>query len=116
MKHDILMKVKNAFKYLTLSWALLMLILYLIVLFEIPVFRWLSILPFMESVLDSWVLVLYLGIWAVPVLYIVTVILMMWVKEKIPEAKRQTTDVLTVILPIILCALMLLTNFNELLS
>jgi len=57
------------------------------------------------------------GIWTVPVLYIITITLMITVCVKYKESNHnKRISVSVIVLPVILAALMLLTNFNELLS
>ena len=49
MKTDLIVKLKNILMYITLFWASVMLAVYLVVLFEIPLFAWISFLPLGEE-------------------------------------------------------------------
>ncbi len=117
MKTDWLVKIKNIFMYITLIWSSVMLALYSSILFELPLFSLISGLPFGEFISVIFELLLYLGIWAVPVLYIITIVLMMQVSVRYNEEnKNRVISVITIVLPLVLLALMLLSGFNELLQ
>ena len=117
MKDGILLKAKNIFMYIALMWTVVMAVTYLAVLFELPVFALISYLPFGEAFCDILVFLLLLGIWVVPFLYIITMALMLFCRVKLKEKSQNKAMALTVIiLPLCLTAIMLLTNFMELLA
>lgn len=112
-----MIKLKNIFMYITLIWSAVMLALYLIVLFEIPLFMLIGYLPLGEEIGQFLSGLLFLGIWAVPALYILTLTFMIVARVKFKEKNQnKRIAVPTVILPLVLAAVMLLTNFNEILS
>lgn len=112
-----MIKLKNIFMYITLIWSAVMLALYLIVLFEIPLFMLIGYLPLGEEIGQFLSGLLFLGIWAVPALYILTLTFMIVARIKFKEKnQKKRIAVPTVILPLVLAAVMLLTNFNEILS
>ena len=112
-----MIKLKNIFMYITLIWSAVMLALYLIVLFEIPLFMLIGYLPLGEEIGQFLSGLLFLGIWAVPALYILTLTFMIVSRVKFKEKNQnKRIAVPTVILPLVLAAVMLLTNFNEILS
>lgn len=74
-------KLENIFMYITLIWSAVMLAVYLVVLFEAPLFAWISYLPLGEYVCEFLTLLLLSGIWAVPVLYVITISLMIFVHK-----------------------------------
>ncbi len=117
MKNSLIVKLKNIFMYTTLIWSAIMLAVYLVVLFEIPLFALISYLPLGELICQILADLLLFGIWVIPVLYVITISLMIYVRVKFKEEnKNKRIFVFVAILPIVLAALMLLTNFNELLS
>ncbi len=74
MKNKSLIVLKNIFMYATLIWSSIMLIMYLSIIFELPVFALISFIPFVgEFICDALVALLLLGIWGVPILYIITI-------------------------------------------
>jgi membrane protein insertase Oxa1/YidC/SpoIIIJ len=94
-----------------------MLAVYLVVLFEIPLFAWISYLPLGEAFCRFLEFMMFFGIWIVPALYIITIFFMILVRKKIKEdSQNKRISVSTIILPICLAALMLLTNFIEILA
>lgn len=114
---NIIINIKNIFMYTTLIWASVMSAVYLIVLFEIPLFALISYLPLGELICEILVFLLMFGIWVVPVLYIITVTLMILVRVKFKKSEQnKRIAVTTIILPLILTILMLLTNFMEILA
>ena len=117
MKTGTIVKLKNIFMYITLIWASVMLAVYLVVLFEIPLFAWISYLPLGEAFCELLSFMMLLGIWAIPVLYIITISFMIFVRKKLKESSQNKRLSLSVIiLPLCLAALMLLTNFIEILA
>ena len=117
MKTGLIVKLKNIFMYITLIWSSVMLAVYLVVLFEIPLFAWISYLPLGEEFCELLSFLMLFGIWIVPVLYIITIFLMIFVRKKLKEdSKNKRLSVFVIILPICLAVLMLLTNFMELLA
>ncbi len=112
-----MIKLKNIFMYITLIWSTVMLVLYLVVLFEIPLFLLIGYLPLGEEIGQILAGLLLFGIWVVPALYVITLTLMILVRVKFKEKNQnKRISVSAVILPLVLAAIMLLTNFNELLS
>ena len=117
MKPGLIVKLKNIFMYITLIWASVMLAVYLVVLFEIPLFAWISYLPLGEAFCELLSFMMLFGIWIVPVLFIVTISLMIFVRTKLKEdSQNKRISLSVIILPICLAVLMLLTNFMELLA
>ena len=117
MKTGLIVKLKNIFMYITLIWSSVMLEVYLVVLFEIPLFAWISYLPLGEEFCELLSFLMLFGIWIVPVLYIITIFLMIFVRKKLKENNQnKRISVSVIILPICLAVLMLLTNFMELLA
>ena len=103
--------------YITLIWSSVMLAVYLVVLFELPLFAWISYLPLGEEFCELLSFLMLFGIWTVPVLYIITIILMISVRKKLKQdSQNKRLSVSVIILPICLAVLMLLTNFTELLA
>lgn len=117
MKGGFAVKLRNVFMYITLIWSAVMAAVYLLVLFELPVFELISYLPLGEYFCEFLTLVLLAGIWIVPVLYVITISLMIFVREKQKEdSMSKKISVSVILLPLCLTALMLLTNFTELLA
>ena len=117
MKTGTIVKLKNIFMYITLIWASVMLSVYLVVLFEIPLFAWISYLPLGEAFCELLSFMMLFGIWIVPVLYIITISFMIFVRKKIKEnSQNKILSLSVIILPLCLAALMLLTNFIEILA
>ena len=117
MKTGLIVKLKNIFMYITLVWSSVMLVVYLVVLFELPLFAWISYLPLGEEFCELLSFLMLFGIWIVPVLYIITIFLMIFVRKKLKENNQnKRISVSVIILPICLAVLMLLTNFMELLA
>ena len=117
MKTKIAVMLKNIFMYTTLIWSSVMLVVYLIVLFEIPLFAWISYLPLGEEFCRLLEFMIFFGIWIVPVLYIITISFMIFVRKKLKEgSQNKRISISVIILPLCLAALMLATNFIELLA
>lgn len=117
MKTGLIVKLKNIFMYITLIWSSVMLAIYLVVLFELPLFAWISYLPLGEDFCQFLSFLMFFGIWIVPVLYVITIFLMIFVRKKLKEdSQSKRLSVSVIILPICLAVFMLLTNFMELLA
>lgn len=116
MKKNTLCKIKDVFQYMTLIWSCIMMVVYLICLFEMPVFAWISFLPLGDFVYRVLEFLMLSGIWGVPFFYIITIILMIIAHRKEQTNRQKNMKVATILLPIILAILMLATNFNEVLS
>ena len=107
MKNKLLI-IKNIFCAITVIWSFIMLMTYSSIL--LPV-QFTGILYY---VFDFSVLFLFLGIWCVPVLFIVSLVLIACVRKNNKENKLFTLlNAVTVIIPGILTVLMLLTDFNS---
>ncbi len=108
MKKNPLITTKNIFCISTIIWSVLMLLEYLMVLIPIPLG------PFLFEIFDFFLIFLYLGIWGVSVLFIISTILMTIVRVKYKNSdERKKLNILTIFIPLILAGLMILTNFNE---
>ena len=117
MKTALIVKLKNIFMHITLIWSSVMLAVYLVVLIELPFFAWISYLPLGEEFCQFLSFLMLLGIWIIPVLYVIMITLMIIVHIKRKEENQNKRIViLSVVLPLILAGLMLLTNFMELLA
>ena len=117
MKTKIAVMLKNIFMYTTLIWSSVMLAVYFVVLFEIPLFAWISYLPLGEAFCRLLEFMIFFGIWIVPALYIITIFFMILVRKKINEdSQNKRLSLSVIILPLCLAALMLLTNFVEILA
>lgn len=117
MKNNLIVLIKNIFMYITLIWSSVMAIVYLIILFELPFFALISYLPLGESLANSLAFLLLIGIWVVPVLYVITVILIIIVYQYYSECNpKKRVSLATIILPLALTVLMFATNFLERLS
>ena len=101
MKTGLIVKLKNIFTCITLIWSSVMLAVYLVVLFEIPLFAWISYLPLGEAFCELLSFLMLFGIWIVPVLYITTVFLMIFVRKKIKEdSQSKRLFLFVIILPL----------------
>ena len=107
MKKNPLITTKNIFCVLTVSWSVLMLIEYLVCILPI------QLNDFLFEIFDFLVIFLYLGIWGVPVLFIISIILMAIERVKYKNLDEKRLNILTIVIPLFLAGLMLLTNFNE---
>ena len=108
MQKNLLVVIKNIFCTLTIIWAAIMLTEYLFVLLPFQLHG------FLFYIFDFFVILLYLGIWAVPVLLLISLILMAVVRKKYESTdKKKRLNTLTVVLPVIVAVLMLLTDFNS---
>lgn len=104
-----LVTVKNVFCGVTLAWSAIMLVEYLLALVGVP--------SFLAPVFNFLLLFLYLGIWGVPVLFLLSTVLVFCVKCKHkPDAPYRWLNFFAVGLPILTAVLMLCTNCNEILQ
>ena len=114
MKNKLLVVLKNIFMYATLIWSSVMLIVYISIIFELPVFALIGFIPFVgEFICDVLAFLLLFGIWGVPILYILTIPYILLVKE---EKTNKRIKIATIIIPLVVAGLMLTTNFLEVLS
>lgn len=112
MKNNVKHRIKDIIMNITLYWCLIMAFIYFIILFSIPLFGMISYLPLGEHICTFLELLFLAGIWAVPVLWLISIILMIFVRKKERlEKKERLTAVLTAVLPVVLAVFMLLTNF-----
>ena len=106
MKNKPIIIIKNIFCVITIIWSAIMLTEYLVVL-----------LPFqlkgiLFEIADFLVIFLYLGIIAVPILFIISEIFIVLGDKYDHADKFKKLNVATVVLPIVTFTLMLITNFN----
>lgn len=114
MKNKLLVVLKNIFMYTTLIWSSVMLIVYINIIFELPVFALIGFIPFVgEFICEVLAFLLLFGIWGVPILYIITIPYILLVKE---EKTNKRIKIATIIIPLVVAGLMLITNFLEVLS
>lgn len=114
MKRGYMGKLRNIFMYITLIWSAVMLTVYLVVLFKVPIFTLISYLPLGEALCNFLTFVLLLGIWVVPALYVITILLMIFARRKIKEdGQNKKLSVAVILFPLCLMGLMLATNFLE---
>ena len=114
MKNKLLVVLKNIFMYATLIWSSVMLIVYISIIFELPVFALIGFIPFVgEFICDVLAFLLLFGIWGVPILYVITIPYILLVKE---EKTNKRIKIATIIIPLVVAGLMLITNFLEVLS
>ena len=115
MKNKLLVVLKNIFMYATLIWSSVMLIVYISIIFELPVFALIGFIPFVgEFICDVLAFLLLFGIWGVPILYIITIPYILLVKEE--EKTNKRIKIATIIIPLVVAGLMLTTNFLEVLA
>ena len=117
MKTNLTVRINKVFMYITLIWSAVMLVVYMSALSELPLFLLISYLPFGEFVCEVLAFFMMLGIWVVPVLYVITISLMAVTHVKFKEGNENKALFLsTAILPVALAVLMLLTNYIEVLA
>ena len=117
MKNKLLVVLKNIFMYTTLIWSSVMLIVYISIIFELPVFALIGFIPFVgEFICEVLAFLLLFGIWGVPILYIITIPYILLVKEEEEEKTNKRIKIATIIIPLVVAGLMLTTNFLEVLS
>lgn len=107
MKKNPLISTKNIFCVLTVSWSVLMLIEYLVCI--VPI----QLNDFLFEIFDFLLIFLYLGIWGLPIVFVISIILMAIVKVKYKNSDEKRLNILTIVIPLFLAGLMFLTNFNE---
>lgn len=108
MKKNAIMFIKNLFCIITIIWSVIMLLEYSIVLLS------LKLEGFLYEMFDFFIIFLYIGIFAVPFLLLLSSILMAVIKEKYKIISAgKVLNIITVVLPVILAALMILTDFNS---
>lgn len=116
MKNKFIILLKKFFMYTTLIWSSAMLIVYISIIFELPVFALIGFIPFVgEFICDVLAFLLLFGIWGVPILYIITIPYILLVKEE-EEKTNKRIKIATIIIPLVVAGLMLTTNFLEVLS
>ena len=109
MKDKVLVAIKNIFCVLTVLWSFLMLFEYTVILIGVP-----QISGILYEVFDFCVLFLYIGIFAVPLLFFVSAILMAVVRGKYQKKSiEKILNVVTIFFPIIVGTIMILTDFNS---
>ena len=100
--------LKNIFCVLTVVWSAIMLIEYIVILlpFQLP--------GLLFDIFDFLVIFLFMGIMCVPVLFVLSAMLIVLVRKKYDSyADFRLLNIVTVVIPIILAVLMLLTDFNS---
>lgn len=108
MKKKPILVVKNIFCTITIIWSAIMLIEYVMILFPVDLSR------FWFSIFDFFVIFLYSGIFAVPILLLLSIIFMAIVSKKHGNTDgANVLNILTTVLPVITFLVMLLTNFNS---
>lgn len=111
MKKNPIIVIKNIFCSITVIWSAIMLAEYSAALLPD---RLSSIL---FEILDSFLIFLYSGIWAVPILLLVSIILMAVVGKKYKKTDNtKSLNIVTIALPVMTFLLMILSNFNSLLQ
>lgn len=112
-----MLRIKSIFIRITPGWTAAMAIFYLIVLFEIPLFTVISFLPFGEHICNLLTTLFLVGIWIAPALWLISICLMIFIKKgERQEKKERLTVIFAVVLPVLLAAFMLLTDFHNVLS
>lgn len=108
MKIKSIIVIKNIFCIITIIWSVIMLVEYSLVL--VPI----NLDGFLYEMFDFCVIFLYLGIFAVPLLLLLSTIFMAVVREKYKSIEdKKVLNIITVVIPVVLAALMLLTDFNS---
>ena len=114
MKNKLLIVLKNIFMYTTLIWSSVMLISYLSIIFDLPVFLLISYIPLVgDFIIEVLEFLVFFGIWGIPILYIITIPYILLVEE---EKTNKRIKIATIIIPLVLTVLMLATNFLEVLA
>ena len=117
MKSDIKYKIKDIIISITLGWCVFMAFMYFNIILSSPLFRLIGYLPAGDYIGNLLEMLFLSGIWAVPVFWLISVILMIFVRKKEKqERKEKLTAVLTAVAPVLLAVFMLLTNFIEVLA
>lgn len=108
MKKNPIIVIKNVFCSITVVWSAIMLIEYIMVLMRV------NISGLMFEIFDFLVVFLYSGIFAVPILLLLSIILLSVVSKKYENSDNaKELNILTAVLPVITFMVMLLTNFNS---
>ena len=108
MKKKPIIVIKNIFCIITIIWTVMMLLEYSIVLSS------LKLEGLLYEIFDFFIIFLYTGIFAVPILLLISSILMAVIREKYKIINAgKVLNIITVVMPVILAVLMLLTDFNS---
>lgn len=111
MKKNPIIVIKNIFCIITVIWSAIMLAEYSAALLPD------SLSSILFEILDSFLIFLYLGIWVVPILLLVSLILMAVVGKKYKNTDNtKSLNIATIALPVMIFLLMILSNFNSLLQ
>lgn len=111
MKKNPIIVIKNIFCSITVIWSAIMLAEYSAALLPD------SLSSILFEILDSFLIFLYLGIWVVPILLLVSIILMAVVGKKYKNTDNtKSLNIATIALPVMIFLLMILSNFNSLLQ
>ena len=99
---------KNIFCIVTTAWSSVMLTEYILVLMPF------QLKGFLFEIFDALIMLLFLGIWCLPVLFIVSTILIVYARAKnIDNIRFKPLNIATIVIPVCLAALMLLTGFDS---
>lgn len=107
MQKNSIIIIKNVFCVITIIWTLIMMFEYLLILTPF------NLQGLIYEVFDFFIIFLYFGIFAVPALLIISIILMSVIKEKLLVDSGKILNIITIIMPCILGILMILTKFND---
>ena len=111
MKKNPIIVIKNIFCSITVIWSGIMLAEYSAALLPD------SLSSILFEILNSFLIFLYLGIWVVPILLLVSIILMAVVGKKYKNTDNtKSLNIATIALPVMIFLLMILSNFNSLLQ
>ena len=111
MRKNPIIVIKNIFCIITVIWSAIMLAEYSAALLPD------SLSSILFEILDSFLIFLYLGIWVVPILLLVSIILMAVVGKKYKNTDNtKSLNIATIALPVMIFLLMILSNFNSLLQ
>ena len=111
MKKNPIIVIKNIFCIITVIWSAIMLAEYSAALLPD------SLSSILFEILDSFLIFLHLGIWVVPILLLVSIILMAVVGKKYKNTDNtKSLNIATIALPVMIFLLMILSNFNSLLQ
>ncbi len=109
MKNKLVL-IKNIFCVLTVIWSSVMFMKYVSILIPIHFYG------VLYYIFDFFLIFLYLGIWCVPILFVISSILIILLRKKYNYNGCKLLNIITIVIPIILTVLMLLTDFNSLLQ
>ena len=107
MQKNSVIIIKNVFCVITIIWTLIMMFEYLLILTPF------NLQGLIYEVFDFFIIFLYFGIFAVPALLIISIILMSVIKEKLLVDSGKILNIITITMPCILGILMILTKFND---